>query len=37
MTLIGFIEYLQDQSLTALVVALIAAAGAWTYAEWSDR
>jgi hypothetical protein len=36
MTLIGFVDYLQDQSLTALAVAFIATAGAWLYAEWSD-
>lgn len=36
MTLIGFLNYLQDQSLTALATALIAVAGAWLFAEWSE-
>lgn len=37
MTAIGFLEYLQDQSLTALAVAFLAVAGAWLFAEWSDE
>lgn len=36
MSLIGFLDYLQDQSLTALATAFLAAAGAWFYADWSD-